>query len=78
MSRIVYVGTAEDDGTIHILRQTRSEDNDRETVAELQPGFSLNDADCASRLAKALLEDCIRDEIRVIREIGSASFSEIV
>ncbi len=67
MSRIFYVGTAEDDGTIHILRQIRSEANDRETVAELQPGFSRYDANCASRLAKALLEDCLRDEIRVMR-----------
>lgn len=64
---ILYVGTAEHDGAVRVLRQTRSETNDRETVAELPPGFDRKTPDCALRLATALLEDCFHDEIRVLR-----------
>ncbi len=67
MAVVTYVGTAGSDGILHVLRQTRSETNDRETVAELSHGFHRHSPECAVRLAAALLEDCLRDRIRVLR-----------
>lgn len=67
MSVITYVGTAENDGTVRVLGQARSETCDRETVAELPSGFHRDSPERAVRLAAALLEDCLRDEIRILR-----------
>jgi hypothetical protein len=67
MTVITYVGTIESDGTLHVLRQTRNETNDRDTIAELPLGFHRRAAEYAVRVSAALLRDCLRDELRVLR-----------
>jgi hypothetical protein len=67
MVTTTYIGTTDGEGAVCILRQTRSETTDRETLAELPGAVHRSSPACAAFIASALLRDCLRDELRVHR-----------
>ena len=66
MLKTKYIVTVDLGNTIHVFRQLQSAGSER-SLPPLPKGLNRNSPECATQLAQALLNDCLRNEARALR-----------